>query len=458
MFRKVPASRGLTRLVPRSRIPPCLRAALTVLLTGMIALALITIEVRWRWPVHLERAALRMRTIKLTGVTLQRIAFERTDVLPVYGSSELDRPAENRPDLFFRDRPTGFSVFPVGRAGNSCLAILGKLAATGSVVRGKKVVIFLSPTWFLRDSRTNAVEDDFSPTQLSTWICGHDLSHRLKHDLACRLLQDARALRGQPLLATSLECLAKGRRADRVELALLYPLDRLQQFALCQIETWLLWRDLPTLFPNRRQRRQRGRLPPAGSVSTGMNWQMLAAQAETRDRAEGDGSLYCVGPPTPGEDRRHARSGQRATATLATTPGAEDASFGRKLAASTEWGDLALLLRGLRELGVETLVVSQPFNGVYQDELGNSATARRRHQARRRPARALPGGPRQLGAAGRQGVPRLRHPGHRTQVHRTIQRPASWTRWACARATRPRAARWRRSWACPSETCSPRWP
>ena len=90
--------------------------------------------------------------IKLTGNILQTEAFRLPDSLPIYGSSELDRPAENRPDDFFRDRPTGFTAFPIGRGGTTCLMILQKLAAVGHAARGKKTAIFLSPTWFAKES------------------------------------------------------------------------------------------------------------------------------------------------------------------------------------------------------------------------------------------------------------------------------------------------------------------
>ena len=38
---------------------------------------------------------------------------------------------------------------------------------------------------------------------------------------------------------------------------------------------------------------------------------------------------------------------------------------------------MALLLRGLRALGADALIIDQPFNGLYSDHGGNSAQARR---------------------------------------------------------------------------------
>lgn len=88
---------------------------------------------------------------KNQGVALQKVAFEQPDLLPIYGSSELIKPSANKAADFFSSYPTGFSVFTVGKAGAASLIILQKLAGVGSDLRGKKLVISLSPTWFFRE-------------------------------------------------------------------------------------------------------------------------------------------------------------------------------------------------------------------------------------------------------------------------------------------------------------------
>ena len=105
-----------------------------------------------RLPASMASFAGRASPIKLTGNVLQTEAFRLPATLPIYGSSELDRAAENRPDEFFRERPTGFTAFPIGRGGTTCLMILQKIAAVGTVARGKKAVIILSPSWFDKES------------------------------------------------------------------------------------------------------------------------------------------------------------------------------------------------------------------------------------------------------------------------------------------------------------------
>ena len=94
----------------------------------------------------------KLAPVKNQGIALQQAALETGGLLPIYGSSELNLQATyNRPfhaTNLFRDLPTGFTVFPVGKAATTCLIILQKLAAVGPALEGRKVAISLSPDWF----------------------------------------------------------------------------------------------------------------------------------------------------------------------------------------------------------------------------------------------------------------------------------------------------------------------
>ena len=64
----------------------------------------------------------KLAPVKNQGTALQQAALDTDCLLPVYGSSEqVLHTAYNRPfhaTNLFRDRPTGFTVFPVGKAQN----------------------------------------------------------------------------------------------------------------------------------------------------------------------------------------------------------------------------------------------------------------------------------------------------------------------------------------------------
>ena len=196
----------------------------------MLATGGVEIFVRLNLPAHMDRFTLTMAPVKLTGNVLQTTAFCTPGILPIYGSSELDRPAENRPDVFFLKRPTGFSAFPIGRADNTSLIILQKLAAAGRSVRGKKVAIILSASWFLRSLDAESLDRNLRPLQLGTWIFGHQLQAPLKRDLARRLLAYPEMLEKQPLLGLALESLADQSAFNRLRLGLLKPLGHWQKF------------------------------------------------------------------------------------------------------------------------------------------------------------------------------------------------------------------------------------
>ena len=94
--------------------------------------------------------------VKNQGTALQQAALDTGCLLPIYGSSELNLlQAYNRPfhpTNLFHDRPTGFTIFPVGKAEATCLIILQKLAAVGPALQGRKVAISLSPFWFFDEA------------------------------------------------------------------------------------------------------------------------------------------------------------------------------------------------------------------------------------------------------------------------------------------------------------------
>jgi poly-D-alanine transfer protein DltD len=114
---------------PPSEATPHLAPALTALILGVVALAAMgsyarSLEARSIAGIASAEAVIDpggdLYRIKNQGTALQRAAFEAGGLLPLYGSSELNmlRPYNRpyHPTNFFRDRPSGFSVLPVGNA------------------------------------------------------------------------------------------------------------------------------------------------------------------------------------------------------------------------------------------------------------------------------------------------------------------------------------------------------
>lgn len=277
--------------------------------------------------------------LKGQAVAMQRAAFAQPDLLPIYGSSELVKPIPDKASLFFASYPTDFEVFPVGRAGCTSLIILQKLAAVGPALRGKKVAISLSPGWFFHHhSQTRYYSGNFSPMQAGELILSSELSHDLKRDTARRMLDFPQSLENSPALKYALQRLARDHFSDRCELSLLVPywkIRRLIQRAQDDLATSLY------ILAHRSELQDKTRHRPAD-----LDWDALLAQATQ-------------------QSPRFRQFKETPEPNVAT-----DAAFLENVSRAQEWTDFELLLRGLRELGAQPLLLSIPISGPYFDRIG----------------------------------------------------------------------------------------
>lgn len=276
---------------------------------------------------------------KTQGLELQKAAFAQPDLLPLYGSSELVVSAANKATDFFQTYPSGFGVFSVGKPGSASLILLQKLAAMGSDLRGKKVAISISPTYFFRQDVPAAYYNgNFSLLQAGEIIYSPHLSFDLKRDVARRMLRYPKTLEKSALLAFTLRQLASGSLMNRVLYYGTVPLGFLENGILriqdhCETLLYILKRVW--------------RLPVAVTRSLRtVDWDGLIADATAQARKHNNSDTGSVGPEkgpelfAAGEQHAH------------------------------EWIDFELLLRGLNELGARPLVLSMPIDGKYFDRFG----------------------------------------------------------------------------------------
>jgi D-alanine transfer protein len=318
---------------------PNLAAASIVL--GTVAFILLVAAVAGayfeRRYVHALAPALFLQ--KTQGLELQKVAFAQSDLLPLYGSSELVVSAGNKATDFFQTYPTGFGVFSVGKPGSASLILLQKLAAMGSDLRGKKVAISISPTYFFRqDVPVAYYNGNFSLLQAGEIIYSPHLSFDLKRDVARRMLQYPKTLEKSPLLAFTISRLASDSLMNRVLYYGTVPLGLLENGILriqdhCETLLYILkriWR-LPIAVTRSQQT---------------IDWDGMIADATTQVRRHDNSDTGCVGPEQ----------------------GPEMFVAGEQSA--QEWIDFELLLRGLNELGARPLVLSMPIDGRYFDRFG----------------------------------------------------------------------------------------
>jgi D-alanine transfer protein len=306
--------------------------------------------------------------VKNQGTALQQVALETDGLLPVYGSSELNLQAGyNRPfhaTNLFRDRPTGFTIFPVGKAATTCLIILQKLAAVGPALRGRKVALSLSPLWFFERLRADGYAGNFSDLHAGELAFNTRLSLQLRQDAARRMLQHPETVANRPLLRFALEKLADGSPLGLACYDAVLPLGIVHNAILRYQDHWnvvcYLWR-----YPARTS----SPISPGGGRR--LDWPMLHRQAEGLYRDLSNNNEFGL------DNHKWVRELRQEMARRRNTQ--SDEEFLRTLQGNQEWVDLELLLRELNEFGAQPLLLSMPIHGRWYDQLGITYTARRNY-------------------------------------------------------------------------------
>ncbi len=121
-------------------------AACLILIAGLVGgSALIRSVVQQ----HIYALAPLQLSAIFKGRAIQQIAAQQSDLLLVYGSSEMIyHGGTYGADVIFRDCPTGFIPFEVRHDGATSLITAQAIAALGDELRGRKVVISFTPAMF----------------------------------------------------------------------------------------------------------------------------------------------------------------------------------------------------------------------------------------------------------------------------------------------------------------------
>ena len=326
------------------------------LFAGLIALALaaIVLFAAHRALIHLEHATIASTApesfaLKNQGLVFQRAAAHSPTVLPIYGSSELLRPAApERGNIFFRTAPTGFQLSPVGGGGAAPLIMLQKVGALGSALRGKKLAFSLSPGWFCTSKPgIQGYKGNFSAMAATEMVFGTALDFKLKRDIAARMLQFPETLERRPFLEFALRRLASGQLLDHVIFYAIWPAGRIQT-ALYELEDH--WAALHHI---KRQTK-----PPPRLQQQTVDWPEVIAKANKARPAD----VGMIQVPSR-FDRKITR-------------GSRDIGFLTGVKSSTAWVDLDLLLRCLATVHARPFILSMPLGGEFYDHAGVSRAAR----------------------------------------------------------------------------------
>jgi D-alanine transfer protein len=323
-----------------SSLPPHLHAVVVAL--GVMALLLGFLVGGAHWLEHrwIHSLAPETSDVKNQGVILQSAVFAEKDLLPLYGSSELNKQIPDKASLFFAHYPTDFAVSPIGRAGSTSLIMIQKIAAAANAHQGHKLAVILSPSWFLSSAaKRGHYAGNFSVMQASDLIFQNALSGPLKRDIARRLLKYPDTLERSALLDFAVHRLASDRPMDRLLFAAARPLGWLQN-AIFDLQDHC--RTVTHIWNNRHLNMQ-----PTVHAGKPLPWPELLAEAA-----------------------REARPSRRGERELESGWAGNEHGFLRVLEKSREWNDLELLLRTLRELHLDPLLVTIPMDVQYFEEAG----------------------------------------------------------------------------------------
>jgi D-alanine transfer protein len=363
---------------------PHLVPALTAVILGVVVLAAFgayarSLEYRSIKALAADEVVIqvggKLSMLKNQGTALQQAALETDGLLPIYGSSELTlHPPYNRPfhtTNLFHDYPTGFTIFPVGKAEATCLIMLQKLAALGPALEGRKVAVSVSPFWFFErlTARDDGYAGNFSALHAGELAFNTHSSLQLRQDAAQRMLQYPATVANRPLLRFALENLAAGSPLNLACYDAVLPLGLLHNAVLRYQDHWSVvsylwahpeWSSTP-ISPRSRQP---------------LDWPSLHRQADESYRAYCDNNDFGMDNRVWNRELRQQLLQRRNTGS--------DEAFLRTLQRNQEWVDLELLLRALTEFGARPLLLSMPIHGGWYDQCGITYAGRKVYYQRLR--------------------------------------------------------------------------
>ncbi|MCU5086809.1 D-alanyl-lipoteichoic acid biosynthesis protein DltD [Bacillus cereus] len=293
-----------------------------------------------------EQAATSLKEEKIQSMILQQKMLADPKYLPMYGSSEFTRMDAFHPSNYFKVKPDGFTPFLLGRGGTQNLIHVLNFASTMDQLKGKKIILILSPQWFVPQGIDEKhFAPNFSKQQGYHFIFNNDLKPDIKKQISKRLL-NFEIVKNETLLKTSLESIAYNDTKQKIKAMAVKPF----AYLYCNI---LDRKDLFTAVFNIKPHKEE--LDPSLKQ---MNWM------ETRKYADQIGALESKSNPY----------------------GIEDGYFNKKIKQklkqrqgylkndaydqSPEYEDLQIVLDLLKQSGAKPLFISVPVKGSWYDYAG----------------------------------------------------------------------------------------
>lgn len=330
----------------------CLAFALVV--ASLIGLQIFINRTIDHTPVQVLRTFTEESKFKSAEV-LKKSLSENT--LVVMGSSELNSDSDKPSYPFSVFNTEDFNLLKVGQGGYQTLIHAGILGAIGPEMGYKKVLLILSPQWFVpKGIEAAAIPANLSISMVQTAIANENLSEGLKRDFIERLIQGSQGFEGYQ---RSLQDLSSFYLDDSNDPILAFStgintnMDSFRQ----------RWKLAMKLFPLKLD----AQYFPSEPVFQKEEWLQSAigraAESSTNNAFHIDDSYYLTNI-------------QNQLDSLKNT--GQDIDY----SSSPEYEDLKLFLRMAKEQGIEVTLVSTPLHGQWADYTGFPLEKRQEYYAK----------------------------------------------------------------------------
>jgi D-alanine transfer protein len=304
------------------------------------------------------------------GSAIERVALKQSDLLLIYGASELVLlDTKYEATRFFSTYPTGFMVFNAATKGGSSLTIAQRLAALGSDLRGRRIIFAIGPAIMTMapygDVAQRHYDGNFSPLHALELAFSPALATGTKRQAAARMLDFPETLTDQPFLLFSLRNLAENSLIGDALYYISWPLGRLQLVLLHLQDHYATVTYIHHLSAAQvRVTRQPQKI----------DWESLVKVAEKEQVNNTDSNPFGV------DNSQWPKIKE-----LFVSPvplGSRDADFINDVTIAREWGDLDIALQVIKQLGAHAIILSSPMNVPLWKTIGVSEKAQNTYYSR----------------------------------------------------------------------------
>ncbi len=332
-----------------------------LILAIVLFIVLLNIPSTWLMPLindaKLKSNASDLSEVMFQGHATQRKMLADSKYIPIYGSSELSRFREFHPTNFFKNEDNGYTPYLIGTGGTQSLIHLLNFVSVKDVLKDRKIVFIISPTWFRPEGMTeDRYIDNYSKINAYQFIFV-DIDPEIKKATAKRMLE-YKFIQDDYVLSTLLKEIVDPSDVGAIK----------QAFCSRAARTYLKFAnkaDIISSAVDLSESTKRTFTPFDKNITVE---EMLKQSNEIGLETSNDNPFYMdngIYQEKKGYFEDH-----------------KDYMKDTDYKNSSEYGDFQMMLKFLKENNVEVLLISTPLNGYAYDYQGFSKEKRFEHYDR----------------------------------------------------------------------------